>query len=340
MREEEARAILASSISATRQKVTVAKAAILKLASTVTLSDRLIDQFLRDIDAVMPEQVVLNPAVDPLATLKKAADSIAWRIAASEAVWELIHANALLPTSPDYNTETIHLAWTTVYQQSGGSSSGWSFPEYVMPIPRSITIPPSRQAYVEYLVNPDLYLAELGIPNLDKGVQDALTEAIACFRQELFTAAAAMLGKATEGAWLQLGAGLIEALHEPDKHHVERQKADLENPAIGISKKIDLVVTLYERQDLYTAVAERSKVSVQELRVAAVWSDTVRDSRNTIHFGVGPSLPNTYEKLAALILGAAPQLRLLYRVLAACGEASGAQQLAEADPAGWAFGDA
>jgi hypothetical protein len=45
-----------------------------------------------------------------------------------------------------------------------------------------------------------------------------------------------------------------------------------------------------------------------------VWSDAVRDSRNTIHFGVAPTTPNTYEKVAALLLGAVPNVRVLYQV--------------------------
>ncbi len=179
----------------------------------------------------------------------------------------------------------------------------------------------------EFLVNPDLYLRNLNIPNLHTDIELALREAVRCFRHELFTASATMLGKASEGAWLELGFALVHVLPEGDTGYIKRQKDELENPTVGIGKKIETVITLYERQDLYSPIAEKSGVSVQELRTAANWSDTVRDSRNTIHFGVEPSTPNSYEKVAALLLGAVPYLRIIYQVKAACESIKGAYRL-------------
>jgi hypothetical protein len=127
-----------------------------------------------------------------------------------------------------------------------------------------------------------------------------------------------MLGKASEGAWLELGEALIQVLSPSDALHVKKQRDDLENPIIGIGKKIEIVVSLFERQDLYSHVSESTGVSIQQLRSTASWSDTVRDSRNTIHFGVEPSVPNSYEKVAALLLGAVPNLRIIYRIISAC----------------------
>ena len=83
---------------------------------------------------------------------------------------------------------------------------------------------------------------------------------------------------------------------------------------MGVGKKIDDVISLYEHQDLFQSVAQRSGVKLQELRAIAIWSDVVRDSRNTIHFGVEPSVANTYEKVAALLIGAVPNLRVLYHL--------------------------
>jgi hypothetical protein len=54
-----------------------------------------------------------------------------------------------------------------------------------------------------------------------------------------------------------------------------------------------------------------SGVGLQDLRNAVLWADAVRESRNSVHYGVNPCLPNTYEKVAALLIGAVPHLRLL-----------------------------
>ena len=83
---------------------------------------------------------------------------------------------------------------------------------------------------------------------------------------------------------------------------------------MGTYRKIEAVLTVFDRQDLFKPLSEVSGIKLKELRAVAVWSDSVRDSRNTIHFGVSPSTPNTYEKVAALMIGAAPSMKTLYRL--------------------------
>ena len=55
-------------------------------------------------------------------------------------------------------------------------------------------------------------------------------------------------------------------------------------------------------------------MKIQDLRNAVIWADAVRESRNSVHYGVKPEMPNTYEKLAALLIGSVPHLRLIYRI--------------------------
>jgi hypothetical protein len=155
-------------------------------------------------------------------------------------------------------------------------------------------------------------------------VEESLREAVRCLRFDLFTAAAAMLGKASEGAWLDLAGSLLSAIAPADQAKVLNQRRNLESPVIGISKKIDEVIALYQRQDLYKNVSQTSGVALQDLRTAAVWSDTVRDSRNTMHFGVQPSIPNTYDKVVALLMGAVPHLRTIYKLKRAADAATAA----------------
>lgn len=318
MREEEAKAKILEQVSITRQKVTIAKANLIKLLESHSDTRYLIKALFKNLDVQMPEQIILNPAVDPLPSLTKAAEAISWQVAASEAIWELIHDNFIIPSTSNLYDNSIHISWTTVYNRSGGTSNGWSFKEYATPIPSKLSLPHSRKSSSEFLVNPDLYLHNLGIPNLHSEIELSLREAVRCFRYELFTASATMLGKASEGAWLELGSALIQALSPNNTKSVKKQKEELENPVFGIGKKIATVITLYERQDLFAAIAERSGISIRELRTAADWSDTIRDSRNTIHFGVEPSVPNSYEKVAALLLGAVPYLRTIYKIKAVC----------------------
>jgi hypothetical protein len=169
----------------------------------------------------------------------------------------------------------------------------------------------------QFLTEPDLYLNTLGIPNMHTEVSAAFSEAVRCFRHELFTASVTMLGKASEGAWLELGSSLLAAVAPGQEPKFGKQKAALEDPMIGTFKKIRAVLAIYDHQDVFGSIALDSGIRVEELRSAAVWSDAVRDSRNTIHFGVSPATPNTYEKVAVLLIGAVPNVRVLYRVKAA-----------------------
>lgn len=319
MNEAEAKLKILERIVVTRQKIIVAKNCLLDLVKEKTDTDQIINTFLINMDAQLPATIIINPAVDPLPNIFKAAESISWRCAICEAIWELIHSNLIIPMSLELLDGTIHISWTTVYQHSGGHSAGWSFDEFSVPVPRKISRPPSQKSTpIEFFSNPDIYLHDLNIPNLHPDIASALTEAVLCFRHELFTACVTMLGKASEGTWLLLGESLLQAITQNDTQQVKKQKDILENPIYGIGKKIDAIMAIYERQDLLGRLVEISGVSVQELRIAANWSDTIRDSRNTIHFGVEPSIPNTYEKVAALLLGVVPNLRVIYRVISSC----------------------
>ena len=79
------------------------------------------------------------------------------------------------------------------------------------------------------LADPDLYLESLAVTNIHQDVIDAISEAIDCLRSELHIAAVVMLGRASEGAWIEMGLGLTDSrdierkldglkklLHDPD----------------------------------------------------------------------------------------------------------------------------
>jgi hypothetical protein len=129
--------------------------------------------------------------------------------------------------------------------------------------------------------------------------------------------------KASEGAWLEVGAALLAIVPSGQEGSVDKQRKTLDDPMAGPRKKVEAVMHLFGRQDLFAHISNSSGVRPQDLRLVQVWSDSVRDSRNTIHFGVSPSMPNTYEKVAAHLIGAASYMKTLYAVKAAA-EASAA----------------
>jgi hypothetical protein len=313
--QEEGRKSILDRVKVTPQMVVVAKAMIFGASERQSDYGPLVKTVLDAQGLAWPEKVILHPSVDAQAAINAAAGVLSWSLASSEAIWALIHANLLLP-GPLSALGEPHLGWTTVAPGSGGGeSSSWSFPECHLPVPQKVHRAPSSLNAGSYLLSdPDLFLHTLKIPNMHDEVTTALRESVKCFRQDLFTAAVAMLGKASEGAWLELGGSLLKWL--PQAHHgvVKKQRATLEDVYAGPMQKVQAVLTLCDRADLFGPIMDASGIRKQELAAVAQWSDLVRDSRNTIHFGVTPAMPNTYEKVAALLLGVAQNMRVIYRL--------------------------
>ena len=198
------------------------------------------------------------------------------------------------------------------YQRQGRGSS-WSFQNLKVAYPSYVTVPLSSQSHEQILTNPDLFLHNLDVPNMPDSVKEALLEAVSCFRHELYTASVVMLGKASEEAWIYVGVALYEALTGDQTTKIEA----LTSPQTGIYKALRTVAKLYEHPALEDVRRDSGVKSLRlkNLNDALMWSDVVRDSRNVVHAGNSPSTPNTYEKVAALLLGAVPRMRELYRVL-------------------------
>lgn len=314
MNPADAETAIRTRVSVTLQRVVIAKAIIAESAASSCTSEDLIAAVLKANDVVAPKTVVLHESVDTTASVNAVADAISWRLAASEAIWSLIHAGILFPLS-EARGDAPSIGWTTVVPGSGGTSAGWRFDEYMLPVPGRLRLAHSLAgAPNQFLAEPDLYLHSLGVGGMHTEVAQSFREAVKCFRAELFTASLAMLGKASEGAWLELGASLLRHVPAAEEQKYSKQRNVLEDPMMGPLRKVDAVLTIYDHQELFGSITKASGVRLQELRTVAVWSDAVRDSRNTIHFGVAPTTPNTYEKVAALLIGAVPHIRILYRV--------------------------
>ena len=310
-------------ISVTRPQVIAAKEFILKEAKEdkVVSTGDCLQRFLGSIDSIPPKEVVIHPSVDTSQMIRLATLSISWQLAFSEAVWSLVHSSLLLPLSPSVYVEEPHISWTTVVPGSGGQSGGWRFPDWKYSLPERLRVAPSVQKdSEEFLVDPDLYLENLGIDSLHSDVSEALKDAIRCFRVELFTPCLAMLAKATEGAWVELGLALTKTIPDSQHERVKKYSESVMSEYSSIAKKIKTVLELYEKQDLFGDLSKQTNVKLEDLRNAAIWADCVRESRNVVHYGAKPSMPNNFEKIATLLLGAPSHFKLVYRLIGAAND--------------------
>ncbi|OSJ13528.1 hypothetical protein BSR47_20950 [Bradyrhizobium canariense] len=310
MNDYEAKRYIAEHVKVPRLHVTIAKGFILKNFHPTT-SD-LINCFLQSVEAKMPQKLVLHPSVDPVPTLDAVVSAISWQLSACEAIWGLIANAAVFPASTNMYGAHESLQWTTVVPGSGGSSSGFSLEEYSIQVPDRLALPKSSNPDVDLpLTDPDFYLKELNLPGLVPAVETALREAVQCLRHGLYLACLAMLGRASEAAWIETGLALASAIPAGSSIDGTKIGDQLQDPFVGIGRKIKIVLDSYSHQEVFGGITRASGVKLQDLRNCVVWADCVRESRNSIHYGAEPAMSNSYEKVATLLIGAVPHIRLL-----------------------------
>ena len=315
MDQEKALKLLENQIRVTPQKVTIAKGHIVNHFKPDTSA--VIQDFLKAVEAAAPDKLTIHLTMDTENTIKTAAQTLSWTLAGCEAIWGLISSGLLIPASSHLQSLMPHVSYMTGTERSG-TKGGLSLEHLSLPVPNSILLPPSvSKGERQTLTDPDLYLHSLEIPDIDKEVEDSLRESVRCFKHGLFLACLTMLGRASEGAWIELGLRLCDITLPTAPRNANKTKEKLEDPFVGVGKKILETVKLYQRKDIFDNIHKVSGVKPQDLNNAMVWADAVRESRNSVHYGVEPSMPNTYEKIAALLIGGVPHLRLLYGIRAA-----------------------
>jgi hypothetical protein len=315
MNLQEAQQYLRDNIQITPHLLVLAKEYIVKYLRDAVYeqTQALIHGFLRQADAVLRDPVLVHPSVESGAALREAARHVSCHLAACEAIWSLVHTGVLIPANDSTVYQTPRVSWTTVVGGTGHTGS-WDFPGWSLVVPAMVVLAPShQQATTSMFTDGDLYLRELAIPNLHPLVEEALREAVACFRHDLYTPCLVMLAKGIEGGWTELGLALADVLQSRDKKQADKLKRDLENPFYGLVKRITDVRDICKRKDLLGDVWQRSEVDAAQIEEAALWSDLVRDSRNVVHYQPGEPKPITFESVTTLLLGAVRYLRTLYR---------------------------
>lgn len=315
MNQDEARALVVESVVVRRQQVVVMKGLLLKHYHDNPTT--MLETAVQQVSPSKPTSIVLHSTVDPVPTLRQFSEWISWSVAGCEALWGLVHANVLLPVASGVNDFHPNIEWTTIVPGSGGERAGWNFPEFKISYPHWLTR--SRASSVpQVLCDGDLFLHELNLPGLHSEVEDALREAVSCFRAELYTAAVVMLGKASEGTWIETGLALVSSLPDEDADKRERLRHQWSGPDVGFAKKMRDILKFYEdRQGAFKQLGIAANVRLDELRMAMIWSDSLREARNVVHHNVDTNINPTFEMVSTLFLAALPNLNVLHRLTVA-----------------------
>lgn len=306
MNDQEAERAIRHQIAVTRQQVTLAKAFLMRLPGdgpydTLTLPS----EFARQQGFEKPQMVILQSSANPEPQLRVAAGYLSCAVAMCEALWSLVYQGYFFPEDGTANWDA-HLSGTT-----GSSNGGWRFEDLDAAIPSRVALAPSyRYQRPELLTDPDLFTLEAGVSGAHADVVEALQDAVRCFRADLYRPAVVMLGKALEGAWIEVGCALAQVVL-PAGDAAGKCAWFVENT--DFAKKIDDATRLYDAQAA-NPVRDQSGVKSPALREIAGWSHAMREARNAIHFGTSAPLPYNYDSLVSVLIAARRAVRLLYDV--------------------------
>lgn len=310
-------------VDVSRLLVSCAEAFFMEIVSGQADVGALLDKLLSHHEAKWPMQVVLDQQASEQDALTELARAISIKLAGVEAIWRLIHNGQFLQDSLNLAVMRVSVGWTM-----GSISSGWEFSDFQIVHPIRI-IKAFSSVSPEILCNHDLYIHQLHIDGMSNEIEQALREAVICFSAGLYTPCAAMLGSASEGVWEEVGYSLAQAARPADDSKATKLETTLSNSFSSVTKKMRAVHSFYADRNLMKEIWIRSQVKPKPLEHILVWSDAVRDSRNTLHLAVTPRTPNTREKLSFLLLGAIPFFTTLYTIKSSADAAAKAAEHSE-----------
>jgi len=307
MRPDDGEKAVLERVKVSRADIAAAKGFV--VSTTEHSTSKLLDQWIASNEVSCPRPLLLRgDNIDD--DLRKVARFLSLRLAGAYALWELIGTCHLIPAG-EICEETPTIDYTTVIPGSGGQSGGWLFHKLTFSYPSRI-YRPMEAAQRGVFTDGDLYLQELGLVDLHPGIEEALREAVRCFRYDLFTGTVAMLGAASEGIWVELGRALVNAC--PGSSKSQKIDSGLDMSSRGIGYLVKQIVEICEDRSETGDILKQANVTLAELRSAALWWDTVREARNVLHWGVEPAFANSFDKVSALMLSAASHLITLWKI--------------------------
>lgn len=309
MRIKDLQDVIIERVEVTHQMVTLAKSFM--LTNFNQFVSTMLEEFHKQQDATLVQPIVLLET-DPAQTNTQAtnvARFLSWQLAFVEALWDLVHAGTLLP----YHDSTQHTLITVNYVETTGNRDAWTFDEFRYVYPSIVRLAPTAlKKNPQALSSADLFLSDLAIPDLHPGVAESLQLAVRCFRHDLYLPCLAMLGRASEGAWLELGRSLLKVQGLPDPYRAKLAN-ELESDKVSIFAKVKSISELYRSQAVFKCVATRSHPA-DHLEEVRAWSEVIRDTRNAVHYKDDGPVEIDYEKTAILLMGVAKNLGTLYRI--------------------------
>ncbi len=292
-------------------QIATAKSFILRNFESKT--ENLLKMFLVHMEVSIPEIINVNDPITRKAQAIESSKAISFQLAFCEAIFQLLHRGYILPLSLTLREINPHISWTSVTKTSGGQSAGFNLDNYKIAIPPVIRVAPSKSQNLNtFLQDEDIFMRNLNIPNLHKDIEISLREAVNCFAYDLFLPSLAMLSRAIEGTWIEFGLAISVY---PENNNDERLRNLILDKFASIPKKIQAIIKQYQDRERYRKIWKDSGITPNHLNSVSVWSDTVREYRNAIHYQIDPKTSLSFESVSSLLLGAIPNVKKIYQII-------------------------
>jgi hypothetical protein len=299
MSPDEAGKLILSALNVTREDVARAKSWLLK--SEAGHTHELVDRWLTEQKLIVPKDVNtdLPNCADLLAPIARA---YSVRLAFYQAVWELVSVGELIPAGPPASWEAS-LAYKTSHY--GG---GIPLKKVRCSFPQTIERAPFASAVS---TDPDIFLEGINCKQLHSGILEAIDQALSCFRRGLYMPATAMLAAAAEATWTECGIAVAKKLANTKLEGV------VNDQLASISKKVTEIRKALEHAD-GKVLLKAAGQHIAKVTDAEVWTTTLRDRRNALHWGKAQSFVADHSETGTLLMAAPLHLGTLEAIRAAC----------------------
>jgi hypothetical protein len=299
MSPEEAGKQITAAIAVTREDIARAKAWLAKSEGGRT--HELVEEWLTEQKLVVPKEVNTDlPNCGEL--LVPIARAYSVRLAFYQAVWELVNAGELIAAGLPASWEAS-LGYRTPHYGGGIplKKVRCSFPQPIerMPLPSGVP------------ADPDIFLQGIDCKTLHDGIREAIEQALGCFRRGLYMPATAMLAAAAEATWTECGAAVAKKLSNAKLDGV------VSDPLSSISKIVAETRKALEQADGKTLLKAASQ-HISKVTDAEVWTTTLRERRNALHWGKAKSFVADHSETGTLMMAAPLHLGTLEAIRAAC----------------------
>lgn len=290
---------LISAVAVKREDITRAKQ--YSFIAEETDVNALADMWIKSNDYSIPTEVDIDSQVveDYLNFIARA---YSLRLALYQAIAELIAAGELIPAD-SIEIWQPHITWRT--PRGGG---GINIKKIKCPFPRRIYRPPLSAPPSSDI---DIFLQGIDCSSLHIGIQEAINQALNCFRRGLYLPSIVMLASAVEATWLECGLAIAAKLANVKLQGI------LNDPYKSLSLKVTETRKALDNPN-GKALLKIAGQSSSKIVDAELWTTTIRDRRNALHWGKARSFVADHSDTASLLIAAPIHIGTLEAIRLAC----------------------